>query len=61
MNKYIGTLIKGAAVAASLGMAGNALAQDEVTLRWGHYLPNSPFLEVEQNFAKKIEERTGAR
>ncbi|MDF1790724.1 MAG: TRAP transporter substrate-binding protein DctP [Thalassobaculaceae bacterium] len=61
MNKYLGTLIKGAAVAASLGMAGSALAQDEVTLRWGHYLPNSAFLEVEQNFAKKIEERTGGK
>ncbi len=61
MNKYIGSFIKGAAIAASLGVAGNALAQDEVTLRWGHYLPNSPFLEVEQNFAKTIEERTGGK
>lgn len=61
MNKYIGTMVRGAAFAASLGMAGTALAQDEVTLRWGHYLPNSPFLEVEQNFAKKIEERTDGK
>lgn len=61
MNKYIGNIIKGAAVVASLGIASSALAQDEVTLRWGHYLPNSPFLEVEQTFAKKIEERTGGK
>lgn len=61
MNKYIGSLLKGAAVAATLGIATSALAQDEVTLRWGHYLPNSAFLEVEQNFAKKIEERTGGK
>lgn len=46
---------------AMTGFAGAAAAQDEVTLRWGHYLPNSPFLEVEQNFAKKIEERTGGK
>lgn len=61
MNKPIGTLLRGVAVAATLGIAGTALAQDEVTLRWGHYLPNSPFLEVEQNFAKKIEDRTGGK
>lgn len=33
----------------------------EFTLRWGHYLAQGPFLEVEQDFAKQIEERTDGR
>ncbi len=61
MNKHVGMLLKGAVVAASLGIAGIAVAQDDVTLRWGHYLPNSPFLEVEKNFAEKIEARTNGK
>lgn len=42
-------------------LAGTALAKEQFKLRWGHYLAKGPFLEVEQDFAKKIEERTGGR
>lgn len=61
MNSHIKMMLKGAVVAAGMSVAGTAVAQDEVTLRWGHYLPNSPFLEVEQNFVKNIAERTGGK
>jgi TRAP-type C4-dicarboxylate transport system substrate-binding protein len=44
-----------------LFLAGTALAKEQFKLRWGHYLAKGPFLEVEQDFAKKIEERTGGR
>ncbi|MFH1596885.1 MAG: TRAP transporter substrate-binding protein DctP [Pseudomonadota bacterium] len=36
-------------------------ADKKFQLRWGHYLAKGPFLEVEQNFAKAIEERTNGR
>lgn len=48
------------AVAAFLTAPTLALGQ-EFKLRWGHYLARGPFLEVEENFAKRIEERTGGR
>lgn len=32
--------------------------EEKFKLRWGHYLAGGPFLEIEENFAKKIEERT---
>ena len=47
------------AVSAAL-VAGPALAQ-EFTLRWGHYLPNSAFVQVEKDFAEKVEARTDGR
>ncbi|MCK5551609.1 MAG: hypothetical protein KAJ09_00600, partial [Deltaproteobacteria bacterium] len=34
-----------------------AKAAEKFRLKWGHYLAAGPFLEVEQNFAKKIQER----
>ena len=43
-----------------IGISGTAGAQ-EFKLRWGHYLPNSAFVQVEKDFAKKIEERTNGR
>ena len=46
--------------AAAAALAGAAEAE-EIKLRWGHYLPNSAFVEVEKDFARKIEERTGGR
>lgn len=49
----------GLAVAASL-LAGAAQAQ-EFRLNYGHYLNDSPFLKVEQDFAKAVEERSGGR
>jgi TRAP-type C4-dicarboxylate transport system substrate-binding protein len=54
-------MMGGIAAAAGLGaMLGQASAQ-EFNLRWAHYLPNGPFLQVEESFAKKIEERTGGK
>jgi TRAP-type C4-dicarboxylate transport system substrate-binding protein len=39
----------------------DAKAAKKFRLKWGHYLAAGPFLEVEQNFAKKIQERTNGR
>ena len=50
------TSIVGAAVLA----AGAATAQD-VTLRWGHYLGDSAFLQAEKDFAAAVTERTEGR
>lgn len=36
-------------------------AEKKIKLRWGHYLAKGPFLVVEENFAKKVEERTKGR
>lgn len=46
---------------ACLVAAGGAQAQEEIKLRWGHYLAKGPFLQVEQDFADKIAERTNGR
>ena len=40
---------------------GGAAQAEEIKLRWGHYLPNSGFVQVEKNFTQKIEERTNGR
>ncbi|TVR09032.1 MAG: hypothetical protein EA385_08405 [Salinarimonadaceae bacterium] len=40
--------------------AGAAAAQ-EFTLRYGHYLGNSPYLAVEQQFAERVSERSNGR
>ncbi len=51
----------GLALAVGLAASGWAQAAEEFRLRWGHYLGKGPFLEVEQEFARKIEQRTGGR
>lgn len=51
----------GAAMLASLFTVPPLYAQAEFPLRWGHYLGSGPFLEVEENFAKRVEERTNGR
>ena len=61
MRISLSRLFKSAVLAGSLiGVTFAANAQ-EFKLRWGHYLPNSPFVQVEKDFAKKIEERTNGR
>lgn len=50
------TSIVGAAVVA----ASAASAQD-VTIRWGHYLGDSSFLQAEKDFATAVTERTEGR
>ena len=47
--------------ALSLAMASTAMAQAKYQLRWGHYLPDSPFLQLEKEFASKIEKRTNGQ
>lgn len=55
-------LVGGIATAMGLfAMLGSALAQAEFNLRWAHYLPNGPFLEVEESFAKRVTERTNGK
>jgi TRAP-type C4-dicarboxylate transport system substrate-binding protein len=51
------TVVTGIALALTAGVA----SAQEFKLRWGHYLPNSGFVQVEKDFAAKIEERTGGR
>lgn len=61
MNIRGRTLLFGMALAIGLVGSGLTQAAEEFRLRWGHYLGKGPFLEVEQQFAQKIEERTGGR
>lgn len=53
------SLLASTALACSV-LAGAATAQ-EFTLRYGHYLGNSPYLAVEQQFAERIAERSDGR
>ncbi len=48
-------------VALGLTVAGAAVAQAEFRLRWGHYLADGPFVQLEKDFARKIEELTKGR
>lgn len=61
MKKSIGMLWKSAVLAVSAAAVAGAAQAEEIKLRWGHYLPDSGFVQVEKNFAKKIEERTNGR
>jgi len=38
-----------------------ATAQADFNLRWSHYLPNGPFLQVENEFAANVEKRTNGK
>ncbi len=51
------------AVAGVVGLmlAGSVAAQPKFQLRWGHYLADSPFVQLEKDFAKRIEERTNGQ
>jgi len=50
-----------AAFAAMAIVPAVAGAQAQYNLRWAHYLPNSAFLEVENQFAENVEKRTGGK
>ena len=55
-------MIKAAAVPGGCCAFGTpANADAEFKLRWGHYLPNTPFVQVEKDFAAAVKERTGGR
>src|ERR671932_2383616 len=46
----------------ALGLAaGDAGAQAKYNLRWGHYLADSPFVQLEKDFANAIEKRTNGQ
>jgi len=60
MTRTISGLFVATALAAALGTAGPAAAQ-EFKLRWGHYLPNTKFVQVEKDFAEAVKERTDGR
>ncbi|MEM0934516.1 MAG: TRAP transporter substrate-binding protein DctP [Pseudomonadota bacterium] len=53
------TSLAGAALSTSLVAAGAASA--DVTLRWGHYLGDSAFLQAEKDFAAAVADRTEGR
>ena len=49
-------------VCGALGLAaGDAAAQAKYNLRWGHYLADSPFVQLEKDFANEIEKRTNGQ
>lgn len=41
--------------------AGDAAAQAKFNLRWGHYLADSPFIQLEKDFVAAIEKRTNGQ
>ena len=49
MKHPIMTLFKIATALGALAIAGSAQAAPEFKLRWGHYLPNTPFVQVEKD------------
>ncbi len=53
-------LLKYAVLVSCVTVVAAAQAE-EIKLRWGHYLPNSGFVQIEKDFARKIEERTDGR
>jgi TRAP-type C4-dicarboxylate transport system substrate-binding protein len=61
MTKPITSVVAAAVVLGALAIAGSAQAAPEFKLRWGHYLPNTPFVQVEKDFAAAVKERTGGR
>ncbi len=61
MTKPITGFLATAAALGAVGIAGLAHAQSEFKLRWGHYLPDTEYVQVEKDFAKAVEERTDGR
>lgn len=46
---------------AAVSLTGTAAMSQDFRLNFGHYLSNSVFVEVEQRFAERVEERTEGR
>ena len=57
----ISKTMKVATVLGALALATGTASAQEFKLRWGHYLPNTPFVQVEKDFATAVKERTGGR
>jgi TRAP-type C4-dicarboxylate transport system substrate-binding protein len=51
--------IFGCALGAAI--AGSAFAQAKHVLRWGHYLAEGPFVQLEKDYAATIEKRTNGQ
>jgi len=59
MNRKLPLLLS---AIGALGLAaGDAAAQAKFNLRWGHYLADSPFVQLEKDFASSIEKQTNGR
>jgi TRAP-type C4-dicarboxylate transport system substrate-binding protein len=62
MKRSLRVMLKSVAAGAiGLSIAGAAAAQPKFQLRWGHYLPDGPFLQLEKDFAANIEKRTNGQ
>jgi TRAP-type C4-dicarboxylate transport system substrate-binding protein len=59
--KKFGLAWSAAVIAGMVAVPTAGQAQTNFTLRWAHYLASGPFLEVEEDFAKRVEERTNGR
>ena len=55
MKPRVPLLLSAFLVALGSAVADLAVAQTEIRLRWGHYLADGPFLQLEKEFARKIE------
>ena len=47
--------------ALGVAIAGSAFAQAKYQLRWGHYLADGPFVQLEKDYAAAIEKRTNGQ
>lgn len=61
MTRPMTTAFMAAVVLGAMSFAGTAEAAPEFKLRWGHYLPNTPFVQVEKDFAEAVKARTDGR
>lgn len=61
MNSKLKAWSRTAVLVGALVSATGAAGAQEFKLRWGHYLPNSGFVQIEKDFAEKIKERTDGR
>jgi TRAP-type C4-dicarboxylate transport system substrate-binding protein len=61
MTRPITAILSAAAMLGALAVSGAANAAPEFKLRWGHYLPNTPFVQVEKDYAEAVKAATGGR
>lgn len=61
MTRPFATFLSAAALLGALAISGTADAAPEFKLRWGHYLPNTPFVQVEKDYAEAVKAATGGR
>ena len=60
MNRKLPLLLSVVGCAVGLA-AGDAEAQAKFNLRWGHYLADGPFVQLEKDFTQEIEKRTNGQ